>query len=237
MTLPLTSWQTPPSHPELCAGVVHLWRFPLACQESFDSLLNDEEIKRAGRLRAAEKSRDFVVARARLRQILASYLDVAPETLTFKYGPSGKPALEDSFTSSLAFNLSHSGCWGLCAVTSGAEVGVDIERLDRNLDYAKLAARFFSESERDWLQAASSPRRRRQFFRLWTRKEAWLKGKGGGFSDPDQDLGPDPFAASSTCDGTWWLRSFPVARNYLATLALSQEFSLVQRWDAWPLSE
>ena len=67
-------------------------------------------------------------------------------------------------------------------------------------------------------------------------KEAWLKGQGGGFSDPDQDIGPVHLAGSCTCDGNWWLRSFPLARHSLATLALSQEFSVVQRWDALPLS-
>jgi 4'-phosphopantetheinyl transferase len=231
MTLQLTPWQGPPSKPKLTEGAVHLWRFPLDSPESLEHLLNEEELQRVQRLRAPGKARDFVVARARLRQILASYLDLAPESLRFNYGPSGKPVLDGPLADSLAFNLSHSGGWGLCAVTRGFEVGVDIERLDRKVNYEQLAKGFFSECERDYLQGVSSHRRRRQFFRIWTRKEAWLKGKGGGFSEPDQDIGPAHLAGSYTDDGTWWLRSFPVSRHCLATLAVSQEISLLQRWN------
>jgi 4'-phosphopantetheinyl transferase len=237
MTLQLTPWQAPPSKSKLTEGAVHVWRFPLDSQESLEHLLNEEELQRVQRLRAPGKARDFVVARARLRQILASYLDLAPESLCFNYGPSGKPALEAPLADSLAFNLAHSGRWGLCAVTRGVAVGVDIERLERKVNYDKLASGFFSASERAWLKGVSLHRRRRQFFRIWTRKEAWLKGKGGGFSEPDQDIGPAHLAGCYTHDGSWWLRSFPVARDYLGTLAVPQEFSLMQRWDAWPHSE
>lgn len=235
MTLLLTPWQDPPSKPELTAEAVQLWRFPLDCPDSLEYLLEEEELQRARRLRVPCKARAFVVARARLRQILASYLDLAPKDLRFQYGPFGKPVLDGQSSAALAFNLAHSGRWGLCAVTKGIEVGVDVERVDRELDYDKLAAGFFSARERAWLQAGSPQRRRRQFFRIWTRKEAWLKGKGGGFSDPDQDIGPVHLAGSYTYDGTWWLKSIPVDRQSLAALALSRECSVVQRWNGWPI--
>ena len=70
MTLVLTPWQAPPSQPELTTGAVHLWRFPLDSNDSLEHLLNDEEMQRARRLLIPDKARDFVVARARLRQIL-----------------------------------------------------------------------------------------------------------------------------------------------------------------------
>jgi 4'-phosphopantetheinyl transferase len=114
-------------------------------------------------------------------------------------------------------------------------VGVDVETIKPDLDYAKLAQRFFSETENQWLRDCPEARRLRCFYRIWTRKEAWLKGKGGGFSDSDQDIGLAHLAGSCTCDGSWRLRSFPLSRHSLASLALSQEFSRVQRLEAWPL--
>lgn len=237
MALALTPWQVPPLHPELTEQSVHLWRFPLDYHESLESLLDEQELLRSRRLRVPEKARTFITARARLRQILGRYLGHAPETLRFNYGSAGKPVLAGHSSRGLAFNLAHSGRWGLCAVTKAIAVGVDIEKVDFQLDYEKLAAGFFSTNERNWLQAGSILRRRRRFFRLWTRKEAWLKGKGGGFSDPDQDIGPAHLQGCCTHDGTWWLRSFPVARHYLAALAVSQEFSLLQRWDGWAPSD
>lgn len=226
MELVLTPWQVPPPSPVLGEDVVHLWRFPLACQQPLAQLLEEQELERAGRLLSPAQARAFVVARARLRQILAVYLDLDPQSLRFSSGIAGKPALAAHHAQAPAFNLAHSGAWGVCAVTRGSAVGVDIERLDRQLDFEQLAAQFFSTGERRWLQTCSPARRRRLFFRIWTRKEAWLKGKGGGFSDPDQDISA----------GTWWLRSMPVARRYLAALALPQQPSLVQRWDGCPTS-
>ncbi len=236
MPLALTPWHDPPTLLDLKSDEVHLWRFPLVCSDPLENLLDEQELQRAKRLRSPDKARAFVVARARLRQILSAYLDMEPQALRFSYGSAGKPALV-GFVDSPAFNLAHSGNWGVCAVVGRGEVGVDVETINSALDYANLAQRFFSEAEKQWLQACPEPRRLRCFYRIWTRKEAWLKGKGGGFSDPEQDIGLAHLAGSCFCDGAWWLRSFPLARQSLATLALSQEFSLVQRWKAWPLSD
>ena len=232
----LTPWHAPPSILDLKSDEVHLWRFPLTCSNSLEHHLDEQELQRAKRLRSPDKARAFVVARARLRQILSGYLDRDPQSLRFSYGPAGKPALV-GLVDSLSFNLAHSGNWGVCAVVGRGEVGVDVETINPALNYANLARRFFSETENQWLRACPEPRRLRCFYRIWTRKEAWLKGKGGGFSDPDQDIGLAHLAGSCTCDGSWWLRGFPLARHSLATLALSQEFSLVQRWNAGFLSD
>lgn len=236
MTLQITPWQDPPSYPELTAESVHIWRFPLTSQTPLNHLLNEEERQRAERMRIPEKAHAFVVARARLRQILAGHLDLDPKTLRFTYGAWGKPALV-GIADAPAFNLAHSGNWGVCAVANAGEIGIDLETLSTELDYTKLAEHFFSTAEKRCLQACPPHRRRRFFFRIWTRKEAWLKGKGCGFSDPDQDLRPEHLSGSYTHDGTWWLRSFPVARNSLGALALPRKFSLLQRWSGWHPSD
>ncbi len=232
----LTPWQAPPLRPELSDQTLHIWRFPLNCTESLENLLDEQELQRAGRLRVPGKARAFIVARARLRQILGFYLGLAPEALRFDYGLYGKPALAGLPDEAPSFNLSHSGNWGLCVVSKGCAVGVDIEALGRSLDYAKLAAGFFSKSEQHWLQAGSERERRRRFFLIWTRKEAWLKGKGGGFSDSVQDLDRAHLQGCCTHAGGWWIRSFPVTRDYLAALAVTRDFPLLQRWNGWPLS-
>lgn len=233
MPFDLSPWQSPPEKPDLVGGEVHLWRFPLAGPPALAALLAADELQRAGRLRLPAKARAFVTARARLRQVLALYLDLAPQQLTFTYGAAGKPSLGGELPRQLAFSLAHAGNWGLCAVVAGAQVGVDLEWIDRGLDFEKLAAHFFSAAERRKLQECHPLRRRRCFFRIWTRKEAWLKGKGGGFADPDQDLSPTHLDGCCTHDGSWWLRSFCLDRHTLGALALSRKASLLQRWNGW----
>src|SRR5690606_26021128 len=153
----------PTSHPELTAESVHIWRFPLTSQASLKHLLNEEERQRAERLRIPEKAHAFIVARARLRQILAGHLDMDPKTYRFTYGASGKPALV-GVADAPAYNLAHSGNWGVCAVAKTDEIGIDIETLNTELDYAKLAELFFSVAEKRCLQACPQHRRRRFFF-------------------------------------------------------------------------
>lgn len=234
MVFALTSWQDPPTHPVLSEDEVHLWRFPLACREPLQNLLDAGEIQRAQRLRSPVKARAFITARARLRQILSGYLDLPPASLRFDYGPAGKPVLVSQGADGPAFNLAHSGAWGLCAVVKVGEVGVDIEQIDARLDFEPIAAAFFSPQEYDRLMACTAARRRRIFYRLWTRKEAWLKGRGIGFSDNSQELAPPHLEGCCTHDGHWWLRSFPVARHYLAALAVPHRVKRLRCWEGWP---
>ena len=83
--------------------------------------------------------------------------------------PAGKPVLarrEDLF-----FSLSHSDTWAMCAV-SNKPVGADIQRRRPVKD---SMARWFHPSERSRLETLSGDAWEAEFFRLWTRKEAWVK--------------------------------------------------------------
>src|SRR4051812_37838112 len=70
--------------------------------------LSPAEHGRADRFRFARERRRFVVARARLRELLAARLGTAPESIEFTYGKKGKPALAGRFgRSGWRFNVSH----------------------------------------------------------------------------------------------------------------------------------
>ncbi|MBR2338766.1 MAG: 4'-phosphopantetheinyl transferase superfamily protein [Clostridia bacterium] len=93
-------------------------------------------------------------------------------------GEHGKPFLSEY--PRWHFNLSHSGDWAVCAL-SDAPIGVDIEQL-RERDYLRLAQRHFSPDEVGALQTLSPTQQQERFFRLWTRKESWLKAQGIGLA-------------------------------------------------------
>lgn len=227
MSLVLTPWQPCRKSVSIDADVVQLWRFPLI-DPMLETRLDSLEAQRAQRLRVPGKARAFAVARTRLRQILGLVLDQPPQAIAFRYNQYGKPFLVDS---PVMFNLSHSGGWGVCAVTRSLSVGVDLEALDAGLDYQPLARRFFSAAETAWLQGTPENRRRRNFFRLWTRKEAWLKGQGGGFSESTVALDPVHIGGRAGCAGGWWLGNVVVAPGYLGALAVGGEFKRLVRWD------
>ena len=89
---------------------------------------------------------------------------------------NGKPIVDGIY-----FNLSHSGDLVICAV-SEKTVGCDIEKIK---DAPKqVAERSFSEEEREHLKTYSGYEYNREFFRIWTRKESYLKMTGAGLRVP-----------------------------------------------------
>ncbi len=220
----LVPWENSPSHVTLAKSQVHLWRFRLdllaAEAAGLQRLLSRDELARAERLLDPAKAHHFVVARGRLRQVLSRYLDHPPEELSFAYGAHGKPRLVGAAGEALQFNLSHAGCWGLLAVASGVDIGVDVEKIDLGLDCENIATRFFSAEETAQLMRYHVTHRRRGFYRLWTRKEAWLKGQGCGFS----------VSATVMTDAKWWIRSFTVDRDYPGAFATAGRVTSVHRW-------
>lgn len=85
--------------------------------------------------------------------------------------PAGKPVLAGR--DDLYFSLSHSGRYAICAV-SGAPVGADVQELR---DVKPSMARRFHPRERDWLESRTEEEWLGCFFRLLTRKEAWVKAE------------------------------------------------------------
>ena len=68
------------------------------------------------------------------------------------------------------------------AVAHGREVGVDVEVRKANLECLKLAERFFAPAEAQAMATLHGEEQQRLFYRLWTAKEAYLKGRGVGLS-------------------------------------------------------
>lgn len=173
------------------ADHVQLIRFPLVASaetrlELLDTL-DTVERARADRYRFRDVSERFVVARGRLRAILGRLLDCPAAAVPLTTGPQGKPLLNRSQPrgdSDWQFNLSHSGDWGLVAVSRGRRVGVDLERIDASRNVLALANRFFAPAEAAALGALSGAEQVAAFYAVWTRKEAFLKALGDGLSFP-----------------------------------------------------
>ncbi len=145
------------------------------------ALLSPDEGARADRFRFARDRRRFVVARAALRRLLGAALGQAPGRVVLLAGPEGKPELAGH---PVHFNLSHSGDLAAIALCRDAELGVDIEQIRPLDDLDGLIATTCSPREAAALAALAPFRRREAFFRVWTRKEAYLKALGTGLAVP-----------------------------------------------------
>ena len=197
------------------------------------SLLSNVERERARRF-AFERDRcRFVIARARLRQMLGARLDVAPESVQLVYGPYGKPALGPAFAGSgLRFNVSRCEDVVVYAFARDREIGVDVEKLRTMPDADDIVAQMFSLAENEAYFALSLRDRPLAFFQCWTRKEAFIKALGDGLHYPldrfDVSLSPDEPArilrvertAAGACP--WTLHSFSPGAGLIGAVVVQK---------------
>ncbi|QXE92026.1 4'-phosphopantetheinyl transferase family protein [Geomonas subterranea] len=196
--------------------------------------LNDAELRRGARLLDPGKREEFLVGRGLVREILAGLTGGEPGRIEFLEGVFGKPYLSSHRgTGGLHFNVSHSGGQLLVAVCYGAEIGVDLEEVRQDLAFRPMAERYFSLREREELFGLDPELQLDAFYRCWTRKEAYLKGMGTGFSLPstafDVSLAPgEPPALLAHWVGPeevkrWAITDLPVPAGYCAALAIQRQ--------------
>jgi 4'-phosphopantetheinyl transferase len=153
-------------------------------------LLSTDELRRHDRLiRQADRHR-FLVSHALVRTVLSGYADVPPDAWRFARGGQGKPEIvEPRGFPLLRFNPSHTRGLCACAVASGHDVGVDVERTDRAAPLLAIARNMLSSIEVERLETLPPRERRRDFFAYWTLREAYVKALGTGmFRAPREAL-------------------------------------------------
>ena len=136
--------------------------------------LSAPELARYGRFVRRERRRQFLIGRVLARQALGELLGAAPDTLMIEEVAGHKPALT-GVDAQADFSISHSGLWVACAVSVGAEVGLDIEVIDPSRDIAALATQAFGDERCAWLAARPEATRLRDFYNLWSAQEAAIK--------------------------------------------------------------
>lgn len=129
----------------------------------------------------SERQQKILNCRQRQKRIQSFGAGILLERVLSKHGLSpqqvytdqnGKPMVEGAY-----FNLAHSGGVVICAI-SNMPVGCDIEQI--KTAPKKVAIRHFSEEEKAYLNQFSNEEYDRAFFRVWTKKESYLKMIGTG---------------------------------------------------------
>ncbi len=132
----------------------------------------------------------------------------------------------------------------MIAVAWDREAGIDIERLEREVDMDGLAIRFFSPKEADAVLNADPTIKRRVFFRIWTTKEAYIKARGEGLSlpldqfdvvtDPNKPPGLVATRLEPADAGRWQFAALNISEVHACTLAVRGSFSNVNLMDSGP---
>jgi 4'-phosphopantetheinyl transferase len=205
---------------------------PAGDAERCKALLPDHEVARTARFRSPTARAQALVAAALLHGVLADETRSDPRALRFRtecglcgHPTHGKPALAPgSGSGPLSFNLAHTAGLAVLAVAT-TEVGVDVER---QAAWDVAGARRLALSPEEQQRVANLPpgAQAAAFLRLWTLKEAYLKGIGLGIVHEPAGV---TFALndsgwSTVVDGgrttSWSARSLDLGESWCAALAV-----------------
>lgn len=227
----------------LTPGEVHFWLGEIGPSVDLRlkaDLLSPTEQRRAAAFVTKALRARYTASVVLLRSVLGRYLECDPKVIQFKVGPHGKPYLNGS--AFLQFNVSHAHERALVALTLQREIGVDIEYSQRPLaDLDALAQRFFAPAEYHALMQVQVEDRLLAFYRLWTRKEAFIKATGQGlffgldkFTVSLQERGMDCLLSvegRAQPASSWTLGSIsPMEQGYTAAFAIKGAVTRHRLW-------
>lgn len=240
---------TIPPHPGpatiLGSDVLHLVRAslddPPVAVGRLEALLSHSERERAARFHFERDRRRYTVSRGLLRILLGSLVQRKPASLVIEVGAHGKPSLP----SGPSFNISHSGARWLCGYARDGRIGVDVEEHRTLHDLDALALDTFHPDEAAAVLAyPSGADRVGAFFRVWSRKESFIKALGLGLAYPldgfvvSADATPDRelLQVIDPADGgeAWFMRSVGWVGGLEAAVTWNRAKARVE-WRGFPL--
>ncbi len=187
---------------------------------SLNEILSDDEKLKVNNLKNTHQKKVSIISRGALRILSSAYMDVHPEGLVFSKTKNGKPFIKNS---SLAFNISHSADWIILSFGLNCNIGVDLEILRDDIDYKKIAKRFFSKDEQIALEITDEPIR--LFFDLWARKEAIIKANSTRLltSIKSTIIPMSNYSISERCEvSPWHVYAIEAGSRYAAALAVDK---------------
>ncbi|GAB1338463.1 hypothetical protein ACE1SV_50530 [Streptomyces sp. E-15] len=181
----------------------------------------------------------YAAAHVALRRLLGGYTATRPGRVRLvrepcpRCGrPHGRPVLAPP-APPVHFSLSHSGDLALVGVAA-RPIGVDVQRLPGDAAVALCLPALHPDERAELLALPPGAARRAQFGRVWTRKEAYLKGLGTGLHRPPgaDYLGADP---ARHPDG-WTVTGIPCDPGHAAAAAVRGAPPAVAEVRRWPES-
>lgn len=205
---------------------IRIWKIDIESQlhrmAGLESILTAEEKVIGARFHQKKDAQQFIITRAILRILLAEVIPCRPEEVKISNNTYNKPLLSDD--KGVYFNISHSHHQAVVAIAK-QEIGIDLEYIQPNFDYRSVAEFAFSDQESDSLSRYKNPLK--EFFRLWTRKEAFLKGLGTGLINDLKlisclDAKNVIPAQISGIKADWMIKTSELGMHYLMSIAYEQ---------------
>ena len=165
---------------------VHVWQADLKTlsvyPKEISKTLSPYELDRASKFRFIKDQELFILRHYQLRLILSKYCNCKPHQLVFRYNSYKKPFISIPEFKQIKFNMSYSSDLMLVGLCRQKDIGIDIEKVYEIHDLENIAVENFSLQELKYLNGTLD--KTNTFFKIWTRKEAFIKATGKGMYHP-----------------------------------------------------
>ncbi|MGI0480163.1 4'-phosphopantetheinyl transferase family protein [Geminocystis sp. CENA526] len=199
--------------------------------ENYLAILSEDERKKYHNFKLTSQRDRFLINRANLRLILAKYLHINPQEVTFNYSNKGKPSLDFLIhNQEIYFNLSHKNNYTVYGIAKH-NLGIDLEKIDDQVKIENIAKRFFCSQEYQHLIQLNKEDSYRYFFTLWTIKEAYLKSIGEGLSggldsiyiqEIGENINYQILHNQGEKQNKWFFKTWYILDNYVLSMAVSK---------------
>jgi 4'-phosphopantetheinyl transferase len=236
---------------------IHIWILEIEkIKDSFfdiSSILSPSEIEKAKKFRTFVQQRLFSLSHGYLRLILSAYLFCPPQKIKFKHGPYGKPYLKGFFGNShksVHFNMSHSHNAVFYGVTLCSEIGVDLEYVQQGLDWQEIASLVLTQREKkEILLLPTQNSQVKEFYKVWTCKEAFLKAFGTGLNISPSSIETNYLSNPPNSNGnvrrytidylnqTSTIYSFEILPNYISAFSVLDNVKSLRYFNIMQLSD
>jgi len=161
-------------------GGVHLWDIALNHNLQTDAqaklILSASEWTRVEKLHNPSDSKNYALCYLAVRRIISAYIGVPAEKLQILRTEFDKPYVASKQNNQdIRFSLSHTDNRALLAMSSGFDIGVDLELRNRAINVTGIAKRYFGTQTQHYLQALSGSAKKLAFLQYWTYFEAYKK--------------------------------------------------------------
>ena len=225
----------------MMSEIVEIWYGNITAEDAhyqaFWRILDDAEQAQAGKLKNALLHKRYVEVHGRLRNVLAKTLNQLPEKIRIKNAEHGKPYLADY--PELAFNLSHSADRLMIAIGWNCQLGVDMEICKQRINLSGLVDKCFAEEEAAYWTKLPETQKNQEFYRFWTRKEAFVKATGRGIGlglnhcviNPDNPIEFLRVPGNWGNASAWHVLDIDLGEGICSALVTDKKFSVIRLMD------
>lgn len=159
---------------------IHVWIIELENAQKWSiqrwNWLSEEQKKEVRRYKLQDDKMRSLVSKVVLMELLEHYINLSHNDFKIETGMYGKPYINSRKADLIQFNISHSGSVVMLAFGKCKTLGLDVEMIRPIKNYKELAKNLYSFEEYLTIENMVD------FFRCWTKKEAYLKALGTGLN-------------------------------------------------------